>query len=1073
LTLRPPRSESGVRTRRHSLVPPLWLSLLIALAAGGPATAQPAGPAQTPSPTRSSSPPQSTGAARASAAAPATAEDAEAGPEVVEADDEVEEFHIEAAIMDELLQGLAMRTEADMQLDLLSAEDLSKFAASDVADALRRMPGVNIVGGGGVGGQFAIIRGLEDRYSSTTFNGAPVPSPDPTRQSVQLDLFPSEVVSNLAVGKNFVPESPSNSAGGSLDITTLDYPETLTVKLSVGSGFEDEARKRFLKYESGSTVGKEQDPTDIIESDVGGSVGGRTSFLDREVRYKGVVNHEIDYTTLQGFQQTLEPSPRGEQTIGGQVVVTETGGLAKGLLERSAGRFEQTQSTRAERLTGFAGLGIDLDEDGDHKLDATYFHTDNTLETVELRENGYFPGFDYSGLVDATVSGDLNQNVLFQQLGPVSTIESRLGPRALREELTDTPARGALWFANFGRSYSYKTERDLDVYQLNGKHAVDLFEGLDLSWAANYAKTSQDERTLSNRFFYEPCGFSGGYPCDGGGAPIAIPTRFPATVGALGPGTYFASGNAGGIVSSQVEIDERQYFVRGDADQDVDLADFVSLNLKAGFWWEDAKRDVDASFLETVTVGGLSQWSLDAPTLYGLGSTLFDRFDPSTALRQSTTKSSREITAGHAGAKLTFWDDVDLLGGLRVEHIFIDSKNSPFTGEFNYQRPTTFPVAYLFFDRQDNASLGETPARPGTIFNDQILGIDVPVDPDTGFVDLLTREQIQKMMDGEIDETKVLPSAGLAYRPIEGATLRASYSQTVARPSFREMGYYVNFQPGTDEQFLGNPQVGLSEVESFDVRSEYMHGDLGDLVAFSAFYKVIEDPIESIILRNPLDYDSGSSALYRTYFNNPNTARLWGIEIEARKFFDFLPAIGLDFPGAQVFEYLSIGGNFSYIDARVARTEAEFARSAPYFSVVPGDDFRFARMSRKRRLFGQPEWIGNADVSFNHPDWGTNVTLAVSAISDVLDAAGTATLDSNNRAVALTLDRYLDSYYQLDLIAGQEIWRGITLKFSVKNLTNTARRRVYDRKQTAQTYVERTRRQGQDWSIALGYTVDF
>ena len=48
--------------------------------------------------------------------------------------------------------------------------------------------------------------------------------------------------------------------------------------------------------------------------------------------------------------------------------------------------------------------------------------------------------------------------------------------------------------------------------------------------------------------------------------------------------------------------------------------------------------------------------------------------------------------------------------------------------------------------------------------------------------------------------------------------------------------------------------------------SEYLFGDLGDLVAFSAFYKVIDDPIESIILRNPLDRDSGSAALYRLLY---------------------------------------------------------------------------------------------------------------------------------------------------------------------------------------------------------------
>ena len=84
------------------------------------------------------------------------------------------EYVVEASVVGELMNNLELRLESDQQLNLLSAEDFSKFAASDVADALKRVAGVNVVEG-----QFAVIRGLEDRYSSTLYNGAPVPSPGP------------------------------------------------------------------------------------------------------------------------------------------------------------------------------------------------------------------------------------------------------------------------------------------------------------------------------------------------------------------------------------------------------------------------------------------------------------------------------------------------------------------------------------------------------------------------------------------------------------------------------------------------------------------------------------------------------------------------------------------------------------------------------------------------------------------------------------------------------------------------------------------------------------------------------
>ena len=303
--------------------------------------------------------------------------------------------------------------------------------------------------------------------------------------------------------------------------------------------------------------------------------------------------------------------------------------------------------------------------------------------------------------------------------------------------------------------------------------------------------------------------------------------------------------------------------------------------------------------------------------------------------------------------------------------------------------------------------------------------------------------------------------------------MRGAYSQTVARPSFREIGYYVSVEPGTDDRTVGNPQLQLSEVESYDVRAEYV-SEFGDLAAISAFYKTIDDPIESIVVRNPLDFDSGSAALFRTFFNNPSQAQVWGIEVEARKSLDFFSLdLGLDFPGVEVLDYLTVGGNFTYVNAEVDRTDAEIARSREYFGVAAGDVARFGGLKRSRRLFGQPEWIANADVTFDQPDWGTTATLAYFAISDVLDAAGTATLGPNGSAVAFTLDRYLDQFHQLDLIVSQRIWRGLTAKVSVKNLTDSTRRRIYDPEQTVGTVTERSWKYGRDYSFSLGYTHAF
>ena len=118
--------------------------------------------------------------------------------------------------------------------------------------------------------------------------------------------------------------------------------------------------------------------------------------------------------------------------------------------------------------------------------------------------------------------------------------------------------------------------------------------------------------------------------------------------------------------------------------------------------------------------------------------------------------------------------------------------------------------------------------------------------------------------------------------------LRGAWSRTVARPSFREMGFYASVELGTDDLVVGNPQLPLSEVESWDARVEYIWGELRR--SRPPFERLLQDD------RGPdREHHRARSrsrwranALWRTFFNNPNTATLWGIELEARKNLGFL-----------------------------------------------------------------------------------------------------------------------------------------------------------------------------------------
>jgi TonB-dependent receptor len=988
--------------------------------------------------------------------------------------DDIEEFVVTGSTV--AMESLELRVDSDELLNVLSAEELSKFAATDVGEALKRVAGVNVVEG-----QFAIIRGLEDRYSSTLYNSAPVPSPDPDRQSVQLDLFPSEIVDNLLVSKTFAPPLPGNSAGGSINILTQDYPDEFGFSLAASGGFNQNAVDRFIRYESDSPVGDEDGSFTPIDGEFGGFLGGRTQLAEREIRYKALLNWERDYETWEGTQEEREPILA---YLPGQVPAPpftpccHSGGLSLGELALSKGRFDLTRSIEREQRTAYAGLGFDADASGNHRIDTSLFYTKDHEESVQVKEDGYLPNFDYETLREREANGDeIDGRTAF--LG-YSTLGSWIS-RSVRNDRGDAPSRGPLWFTNFSESKSLDRERDLLISQANGDHFVERLPGLHLSWVGNYARTTQDETTLGTRYFFEP------------DDPFQVaPDGSPGSLSELGPGIFASRPD---ILLSSNAIDEKQGFGRADAEYERAVAEPVLLKLSSGGWYEWARRNVDSSFLESPSVsaqscgpspsctGAGSQFAVLGDTPLEMGTSILGELNslPDGRLsgqRDTTNESTREVWAWNVGSKATFWEHVDVLGGVRLENVFIESLNDPFTGENRFGAPDIFPTRYVFWDRLDNPTRSEV-ARPpgsGTVFNDQILGLSVPLNLNTtacdppgerrGCVDLLDRASIDSFVNGEIDERHWLPSVGLAYRPLQGLDLRAAWSRTVARPSFRELGFYVSIDPDTDDLVVGNPQLGLSEVESWDARAEYVWGDFADLVAVSGFYKTIQDPIESIVVRNPLNLDVSPSALFRTFFNNPNEATLWGIEVEARK--------NLEFAGWDFGEFFTLGGNFTWIEAEVDRTEAELARSLPFFGTVPGDDERYSGLEQSRRLFGQPQWIANADVTFDQPDWGTRATLSVFAISDVLDAAGSANIGPDGRVLSYTIDRYIASYYQLDLVVSQtwkvEFLRGdLTFKVSAKNLTDSTRKIVYDPYQTDEQIPERSYKRGREFKFTLSY----
>ena len=127
-------------------------------------------------------------------------------------------------------------------VSVLSTADIARTGEGDIAGALTRVTGLSVVGNG-----FVYVRGLGDRYSSSLLNGSPLPSPEPLRRSVPLDIFPTTIVGSALIQKTYSVNYPGEFGGGVINLTTKAIPDDNFIKVG-GSLSADTATTSELGY---------------------------------------------------------------------------------------------------------------------------------------------------------------------------------------------------------------------------------------------------------------------------------------------------------------------------------------------------------------------------------------------------------------------------------------------------------------------------------------------------------------------------------------------------------------------------------------------------------------------------------------------------------------------------------------------------------------------------------------------------------------------------------------------------------------------------------------------------------
>ena len=143
----------------------------------------------------------------------------------------------------------AKRKSANL-IDGISAAKLRKIGDGNVGEAAQRVTGVSVEGG-----KYVYVRGLGDRYTKTRLNGVSIPGLDPDRNAIQIDIFPTNLISNMTILKTGLAELPADFAGGLVNIETKEFPTKKIFSLSASVGYNPamHLNNDYLTYEGSAT----------------------------------------------------------------------------------------------------------------------------------------------------------------------------------------------------------------------------------------------------------------------------------------------------------------------------------------------------------------------------------------------------------------------------------------------------------------------------------------------------------------------------------------------------------------------------------------------------------------------------------------------------------------------------------------------------------------------------------------------------------------------------------------------------------------------------------------------------
>lgn len=792
----------------------------------------------------------------------------------------------------------------------IGKEEFSRAAVSDAAGAVSKISGANIVGG-----RYAVIRGLGDRYSNTTVNGSLISSADPSRKAVQLDLFPSHLLESIKINKTFLPNLPGEFAGGLVAIQTLKFPDEPIVEFKYGQGYNSNLSgdERFLEIggrdlgfwaktnqgelpdanfgiltatgSSGATNAQRKALMDQIHSSQGfRATEGKSDGIEDSMEFTLGRSFDLSQGVKLGavFAFTHE---QGDSAVLGY----EVGRNFDASVGANRRGFEYDSFTRAVSWGVLLGAGLKLGDE--HEIGYTYFKNRTAEDTVNQA----------SRVMTANTAEILMVNGKPQLIAKLQS--SRSGPF------------GAGYAVYRGFDQIEPVIRDLEVNQITGRHHFgEDKRGPRMDWAL--AKSdSLEERPQTSTYYYSQMDFTD--------PRIKDQTFIDRRPNPAPPPRFI-----------NVQVPEIYQPERGIVNTAADVLSLIPPEVES--FRESLKTEEEATdAIASLMIPFYFSEANDDRFELGFGAGHFNKTRQVRGnflvyrVPQQVNSDLYLQTAdgGQAGI-----DDATNANSNQLPN-----GSDRFSGNFADQtRPRYEDFGGRgFTERNVNAGTGVTSAFVmGNLLLDQWeLAGGLRRESETRYYELLSTTGSLRER-GEQTNDYLLSGVSLS-RPFgddDKHSAQIAWSRTVARPTFYEFAPVFTKDQATGDQIAGNPNLVDSLITNIDLAYSYTPTP-GTRFGANLFQKDIQDPIVKVLQpTGEITWVNGSGGEVR------------GFELEVEQ---------------RIMERWSLTANYTFLDSLLEVTKPSAGREISFESTFEG----------------QPDQIVNVILGYDHEEWGLRTSL--------------------------------------------------------------------------------------------------